>query len=513
MELISSYVFNVLHRIGDKITVIEAETNKQLSASDINDKSHQISQYLSARGFGSGDVIAYFSPNCADFVCFTLGIIDTGAAVAYGNPNFSENELIKFLSMIKPDAVVYNTNIADLILKVAGKTIKCLSTTAILSQRESFIDYIRNDQKLSDGKDHVAFILLSSGTSGFPKPAKISHHAFILQLKYCFTFHREYQRMLAVLPSYHIYGLIMILDALCQKSSIVTMSKFNAALLVDNIKKHQISILPIVPSLLLPLLDCSADDLKSLRFIFTGGAPANDSLISALLDKIPPGSLDVYNIYGMTEATGCISVLKISNSQKVNSGQAIGEILPFLNAKIITINGTVTPLTSGIIGELCLKGDNIFLGYKNNPEATEELIDQNGWLHTGDLAYRDEEDSYFIVGRIKELIKYQGNQISPYELESVFRQHPAVKEVAVVGIPHEIFGELPAAVVVPKDNVEVTTDELKQFVEGQINPAKRLRGGVYLCSSDFIPRTVSGKVKRKELLLKLDLKIQQVLRT
>lgn len=96
----------------------------------------------------------------------------------------------------------------------------------------------------------------------------------------------------------------------------------------------QISILPIVPSLLLPLLDCSADDLKSLRFIFTGGAPANDSLISALLDKIPPGSLDVYNIYGMTEATGCISVLKISNSQKVNSGQAIGEILPFLNAKV-----------------------------------------------------------------------------------------------------------------------------------------------------------------------------------
>ncbi|KAI5733105.1 hypothetical protein M8J76_007711 [Diaphorina citri] len=474
--------------------MIESETGKQLSAKDIIVKSKKISQYFSNLGFGRGDIISYFSPNCADYVCVVLGVIDTGATLAFGHPNFTESEMSTYLSMLSPSFVIYSSDIEHVVSKVAAKYSKCISTST-LSASISQLTSNSTEEKFAEGKDQMAFILLSSGTTGFPKPAMIAHHAFIMNLQHGLDMERSNRKMLGILPFYHIYGLLVMLDCLCNGSTVVSMSKFSPSVFTDNISKHQISLLSIVPSLLLPLVKCTAEDLSSLNLIFIGGSVTNGSLMSALLEKFLDDSLEIYNIYGMTEASGIISWAKMSTKdidESREKGESIGRMPKIFQSK----------LPDGKTGELCLKGD-VFLGYRNKVEATKEMLDDDGWLHTGDLAYRLPDGTHFIVGRIKELIKYQGNQISPCELESIFRQHPDVEDVAVIGIPHDVFGELPAAVVVPKPNSSVTAEEVKQFVEDQVNPSKRLSGGVFLCSFDFIPRTMSGKVKRKDLVKKI----------
>uniref|UniRef100_A0A8D8QLR5 Probable 4-coumarate--CoA ligase 3 n=1 Tax=Cacopsylla melanoneura TaxID=428564 RepID=A0A8D8QLR5_9HEMI len=509
-QLVSSYVFELLRSQGDRILMTESETGKSLSAKDILTRSKQISSHLSRLGFKPDDVIAYVSSNCSEFVCILLGILDTGATVALGNPNFTEYELSKFLSMISPKCVIYSPNNANTIATVAVTMpfIQYMSTSDIISQ-SSQIQLNGNliSSKPSNGKHHRALILLSSGTTGFPKAAMVSHHGFLMNLKYGMEFQRDQLTMLGILPFYHIYGLLILLDSLCHGTLVVTMAKFNPGKFIENIKKHQISVLPIVPSLCLSLLKSSVEDLSSLKIILTAGAMMIQSIMLDLLDKFPDNALHIYNIYGITEASSIVCCSKVqkgatNNDEKhTDDGQMIGKMPTYVQAKIIhPITSQVLP--DGSPGELCLKGATVFLGYLNNPEANKDSIDEEGWLHTGDLCFRNPDGAFILLGRIKELIKYQGNQISPYELESLFRNHPDVEDVAVIGIPHKIFGELPAAMVVPKVNVRVVVEDLQRFVEAQINPTKWLRGGVYLYDQEFIPRTASGKVKRKELLRK-----------
>uniref|UniRef100_A0A8D8QKV7 Probable 4-coumarate--CoA ligase 1 n=1 Tax=Cacopsylla melanoneura TaxID=428564 RepID=A0A8D8QKV7_9HEMI len=204
-QLVSSYVFELLRSQGDRILMTESETGKSLSAKDILTRSKQISSHLSRLGFKPDDVIAYVSSNCSEFVCILLGILDTGATVALGNPNFTEYELSKFLSMISPKCVIYSPNNANTIATVAVTMpfIQYMSTSDIISQ-SSQIQLNGNliSSKPSNGKHHRALILLSSGTTGFPKAAMVSHHGFLMNLKYGMEFQRDQLTMLGILPFY-----------------------------------------------------------------------------------------------------------------------------------------------------------------------------------------------------------------------------------------------------------------------------------------------------------------------
>ncbi|KAL1459257.1 hypothetical protein WDU94_011260 [Cyamophila willieti] len=411
--------------------------------------------------------------------------------------------------MISPNCMIYNPNAIATVGALPLSSLQCISTSDIMIQSSHVtLNGINGKSKQSEGNHHKAFIILSSGTTGFPKAAMVSHQGFLMNLKYGLNFQRDNLTMLAILPFYHIYGLFTLLDSLCHGTLVVSMAKFNPGKFNENIKKHQISLLPIVPSLCLSLMKSSFEDLSSLKIILTGGAVLTQSLMIDLLDKFPENALRIYNVYGMTEASSIICYSKIQKvvtkgeEKLAYDGEVIGKMPAFLQAKIIDPN-TSQELPDGLPGNLCLKGATVFLGYLNNPEADKEIMDEAGWLHTGDLCFRTPDGSFVLVGRIKEMIKYQGNQISPYELESLFCNHPDVDNVAVIGVPHKIFGELPAAVVVPKENVRVDVEDLKRFIEAQINSTKWLRGGVYLCNHEFIPRTISGKVKRKDLLRKL----------
>lgn len=193
----------------------------------------------------------------------------------------------------------------------------------------------------------------------------------------------------------------------------------------------------------------------------------------------------------MTETTLGV-LMKPPNSRKLGS---VGKVVPGMMAKVIDENGkALGPYQEG---ELCLKGPLIMKGYVNDPAATAATIDKDNWLHTGDVAYYDNDKFFFIVDRIKELIKYKAFQVAPAELEALLLTHPAVSDSAVIGLPDDEAGELPLAFVVLKNGKTATVKELQQFVADNVSPQKKLRGGVIFV--DVIPRNPTGKILRRIL--------------
>lgn len=231
-------------------------------------------------------------------------------------------------------------------------------------------------------------------------------------------------------------------------------------------------------------------NLQTLRVIYSGAAPLSNETVEGILKRLPSMEI-IYNGYGMTETT--IGILYATFfSKKANTN---GVLWKGLSAKIIDAE-TGIALPPNTPGELCIKGDQIMIGYKGNEEATKAAVDRNGWLHTGDIAYHNNNE-IFLMGRSKELIKYKGFQVSPSELEAIVLGHPNVRDVAVIGIPDEVAGELPMALVVRKPQASVTEKEIENFVNIRVSGTKKLRGGVKFV--DEIPKNVNGKIMREFL--------------
>jgi acyl-CoA synthetase (AMP-forming)/AMP-acid ligase II len=231
-------------------------------------------------------------------------------------------------------------------------------------------------------------------------------------------------------------------------------------------------------------------DLSSLKFLLCGAAPlALETEI--LLKERFKGDLTIIQGYGQTEAS--LGVL-YGNVDSNKSG-SVGHLVKGTYIKIVDENGN--SLGPNKVGEIYLKGPLIMKGYLGDIEATKSIIDEQGWLHTGDLGYYDKDKFFFVVDRLKELIKYKGYQVPPAELEAILLTHLKIKDAGVIGIPHEAAGEIPFAFVVKQPNVELSEDEVKNFVKENASNAKWLRGGVKFIEE--IPKNPSGKILRKEL--------------
>jgi len=226
--------------------------------------------------------------------------------------------------------------------------------------------------------------------------------------------------------------------------------------------------------------------------MFSGGAPLGAALANKLVDRFTGFDFFLQEGFGMTEASPATHFSPINNG-KIGS---IGSPLSRTRAKIVDVN-TGEALGANQPGEMCILGPQIMKGYYNNPKATAEIIDPSGWLHTGDIAYYDDEKHFFVVDRLKELIKVKGLQVSPSELEDLMRRHPAVADVAIIGIPDEYAGELPRAYVVRKPGFDLSEQQVREFVHPQVAPHKQLKGGIVFV--DTIPKSNTGKILRREI--------------
>jgi acyl-CoA synthetase (AMP-forming)/AMP-acid ligase II len=295
----------------------------------------------------------------------------------------------------------------------------------------------------------------------------------------------------AVLPFFHIYGMVVIMNmGLHVGATIVTMPRFELELFLQLLQDYRVSLAYLVPPLVLALAKNPAVghyDLSALKTIFSGAAPLGEDVAQACAERL---GAEVRQGYGLTET----SPVTHSNPEGRNRPGSVGVLIPDTECKVVDV-ASGRELGPHETGELWVRGPQVMRGYLNRPDATAETLDPEGWLHTGDLGFADEDGYFYIVDRAKELIKYKGLQVAPAELEAVLLAHPAVADAAVIPIPDEEAGEVPKAYVVLKE--EAAPKEILAFVAGRVAPFKKVRR---LEVVEQIPKSASGKILRRVLV-------------
>lgn len=342
-----------------------------------------------------------------------------------------------------------------------------------------------------DPADDVVALLHSSGSTGTPKGVMLTHRnmvANVLQISLGAP-NAEDEKVLAVPPFHHAFGLIMAMNAsLLQGSTIVTMPRFDPEAYLAAIQEHRITRLFIVPTIAVllaksPLVD--RYDLSSVRSIVSGGAALDPGIARRVRDRI---GCRINQGYGLTEAL--VSFMQLDGSV---ANASVGRNTPNIECRIVDVE-TGAERGRGHTGEILIRGPHVMKGYLNAEEATREVLDPDGFLHTGDLGYMDDDGQLFLVDRLKELIKYKGQQVSPVELETLLQAHPKVADAAVIGVPDEEASEIPKGFVVARE--PVTPEELMSYIAERVAPYKKIRRLEFV---DEIPRTPVGKIARRAL--------------
>ncbi|MFN3164453.1 MAG: AMP-binding protein [Pseudohongiellaceae bacterium] len=270
------------------------------------------------------------------------------------------------------------------------------------------------------------------------------------------------------------------------------MPRFELEQFLQIVQDYKVTSLNLVPPLILalakhPLVDNY--DLSSVRIIGSGAAPLGSDLEKSCGERL---SCDIYQGYGLTEVSGA-SHINIAPVPPEKQG-SVGPVLPNTESRVID---TETGAELGINekGEVMVRGPHVMVGYLNNKEATDQCIDSNGWFHTGDIGYADEDGYFYIVDRVKELIKYKGYQVPPAELEAILVAHPSISDAAVIPSPDEEAGEVPKAFVVLKE--DLTPEAIMEYVAGKVAPHKKIRRLEIVAE---IPKSASGKILRRVLV-------------
>ncbi|KAI9299923.1 hypothetical protein BJ944DRAFT_244697, partial [Cunninghamella echinulata] len=351
--------------------------------------------------------------------------------------------------------------------------------------------------------DDIAFIMFSSGTSGPSKGCQLSHRNFVSQVLSVMTFEKEdgaigdNDIILAFLPFYHIFGLTtLLLRSFYALTPVVVMQKFELERYCQLIEKYKVTVAPLVPPIAVLLAKSpivTKYDLTSLRMITSGAAPLGKEHIDALHKRI---SATVRQGYGLTESTSGFMYQSIQSGDVGASGRLVSHAL----VKLVDENDN--ELADDQAGELLLKGPFQMKGYINNEEANKKTFTADGWMRTGDVAkYDSKTGEFYIVDRIKELIKYKGLQVVPIELEGILLSSPIVADCAVVGVyDSEQATELPRAYVVLKPSYQPSdqlTKELMDYVSSKVVSHKKLRGGIRFVPS--IPKSATGKILKREI--------------
>lgn len=496
------------------VAMVNVHSKEKISYEEILTYSSQLAQSLYNWGLSTNDVIAICSENSERYCIPVLSGFYTGIAVTLLNNNYTERELSNITELAEPTIIFCSLNTLNKILFLKNKydfikKIIVLNDNSEVLNVDSLKNFIDNncDKDFNvklfqptplNSDEQTALIMCSSGTTGVPKAVELTHTNVRIRLIHSqdtnftpiFPFSAS---VLQLMPMYHALGLSMTLSYILSGYRIVIMEKFEPHLFLDSIQTYKIIYTILVPPLFIFLTKNPIVlnyDLSSLKYIGSGGAPLKKELCEATIAKFE--SITIMQGYGLTECTSAVIISQLTKS-KLGS---IGNVGPLVTAKVINPE-TGKTLGPNEIGELCFKGATVMKGYVKNTIATEEIIDKDGWLHSGDVGYFDEDRDFFIVDRLKDLIKYKGFQVSPSELEQVLLEHSSIQDVGIVSVADEIAGELPAACVVVRPEKQITENEVKDFVTDKVSYPKYLRGGVYFVNS--IPKNNTGKIDRKEL--------------
>jgi acyl-CoA synthetase (AMP-forming)/AMP-acid ligase II len=504
---ITEYVLRHAGRLADKPALIDGPSGRALTYRQLAEGIRRVASSLARRGFRKGDVFAIYSPNLPEYAVIFNAVASLGGINTTVNPLYTANELATQLADSRARFLITVPPFLDKAKEAAARTgveeIFVFGTAEGARSFAELLDAPPSPPSVTiDPREDVVVLPYSSGTTGLPKGVMLTHYNLVANLQQCegmenFDGFRERDVIVAVLPFFHIYGMVVIMKfGLCQGSTIVCMPRFDLQEFLGLIQQYRITIAPIVPPIVLAMAKhpiVARFDLSSLRLIFSGAAPLGEEIARELSRRL---GCPVVQGYGMTEASP-VTHLSPTRNSPVKPG-SIGRIVPNTEVKIVDVV-TGAELGEDQDGELLIRGPQIMKGYLNRPEDTTSSIDAEGWYHTGDVGYVDDEGWFFIVDRTKELIKYKGLQVAPAELEALLLTHPAVLDAAVIRKTDEEAGEVPKAYVVlkPDESSRATkADAIMAWVAERVAPHKRIRHIEFI---DQIPKSASGKILRRML--------------
>jgi len=501
---VTTFVLQRAKQRGDKPALIDGPSGRTIKYSELADRISRVAASLWKRGFKKGEVFGILSPNLPEYAIAFHAVASLGGIVSPINPLYTDQEIAhqlkdagaRFLVTMpqcleKAASAARGTNVEELfVFDEPGDEVN--GATRFSSLLESDGKY--PEVAINPVEDLVA-LPYSSGTTGLAKGVMLTHYNLVANMRQMegLDYFTENDTLICVLPLFHIYGLVVVLNmGLSQGSTIVTVPRFELELFLKLVQDHGVTLAHLVPPIVLllsksPIVDNY--DLSKLQTIFSGAAPLGEHLTRACMDRL---GCDVRQGYGMTE-TSPVTHSSPADPSQVKFG-SVGVPAPNTECKVLDLD-TGETLGHHREGEVCVRGPQIMKGYLNRPEATAATIDSEGWLHTGDIGYADEDGHFFIVDRAKELIKYKGFQVPPAELEALLLTHNAVADAAVIPCQDDEAGEIPKAFVVLKG--EATAAELINFVAERVAPHKKIR---LLDFIDKIPKSASGKILRRVLV-------------
>jgi acyl-CoA synthetase (AMP-forming)/AMP-acid ligase II len=492
------HVLRCALEFGDKPALIDGPSGRTITYKQLVSDVRHAAAGLAQRGFSKGDVFAIFSPNLPEFAVAFLSATSIGGIITTINPLANARELADQLRDSKATHLVTIPQLLNTAREAATEAgSPHLWVFGEAEGATPFSTLLENEGEPPvveiNPREDLAVLPYSSGTTGLPKGVMLTHYNLVA--------HDEVidgtapltsdDVLIAILPFFHIYGMSVIMNAgLSRGATIVTMPRFDLDQFLQLLQDYRVTCAYLVPPIVLalakhPLVDNY--DLSSLQTICSGAAPLGADFTRACAERL---GCAMNQGYGMTEAS---PVTHVGSGEWVKDG-SIGVCVRNTDARIVDPE---TGRTLGINehGELWVRGPQVMKGYLNRPDATAATIVEDGWLRTGDIAYVDEDGYFFVVDRLKELIKYKGYQVAPAELEAILLSHPAVSDAAVIGCVDEEAGEIPKAFVVTKSDVE--PGEILAYVAERVAPYKKIR---LLEFVDEVPKSASGKILRRVLI-------------
>jgi len=488
---------------GDNLALIDAVRGDTYTHAEARSISKSFAYGLIELGAQPGDVLAVVMPNMPEYAFAMLGASEAALRVTTLNPTYTAHEIRGQFVNSETKFIITTSQLLQKVIDASdGLHAKIILIGDEKENCISYNDIVRNNGELLNNApkpdlDSVYALPYSSGTTGVPKGVMLSHNNLVSQMAQMnhpkFAVIEEEEVNICVLPMYHIFAMNVTMSSmLYQGGKTITVPMFEPKMFLDTMLKYRPTNLQLAPPLVGFLATHPAvttDHLASLKNIVVGAAPAGQALINLFLQKAP--HVRFREGYGMTELSPAVTFTSKTTNE---TGGSCGQLLPNTQMKVIDLDSGEL-LGAGERGELCFSGPQVMKGYFNNDKATQETL-FDGWIHTGDIGYYDENHALFIVDRKKELIKVKGLQVAPAELENLIRGMKGVADVAVIGIPDERSGEIPRAYVV-KSQDEITDKDIIDQVAIALSKHKHLAGGVEFI--DAIPKSAAGKILRKDL--------------